>query len=80
MNNICTVCKATIDEQWSSAQNEVIGMFRGLITNIRAMAFATRCIYCYKQYIEMKDKNEHNWYLEVMRVIEKQYGQRLGWY
>lgn len=70
MNNICGVCKTTIDLQWTDLQNNIRG--KG-ISNRHAKAFIDRCIYCYKQYLELAEKGEHDWYLQFMNATEKRF-------
>jgi len=74
MNNICEICKATIDSQWSTLQNEIKNKFGDKPMNRLTIAFVERCIYCYKQYLEIIEKDDHDWYLTVMKVIEKRFG------
>jgi hypothetical protein len=72
MNNKCTVCKSTIDNQWSSLQNTVSKTAD--LNNLLNCGFIERCIHCYKNLVEMTEKREQEWYLGVMKVIEKRFG------
>ena len=72
MNNKCLICKATIDHQWSSLQNHI--RETGDLNNPLTLGFVERCIYCYKQLVELTEKREMEWYQEVMRAIEKRFG------
>ena len=71
MNNKCTVCKATIDTQWSSLQNKI--KETGDLNNALTLGFVERCIYCYKSLVELTEKRENEWYQEVMKAIEKRF-------
>lgn len=73
MNNVCMICKATIDLQWSELQNEVryklnIGKFG---YNHKNNAFIERCIYCYKNFVELNEKREREWYKSVMDSLKR---------
>ena len=72
MNNKCLICKATIDAQWSELQNKIREITD--LKNPLNLGFIERCIYCYKELLELTEKREHEWYQEVMKVIEKRFG------
>lgn len=69
MNNICTICKATIEHQWSVLQNEI--RKRGNLENLLTLGFVERCIYCYKNLVELTEKREHEWYQEVVKAAQR---------
>ena len=71
MNNVCLICKATIDEQWSSLQNNI--RTNGDLKNLLTIGFVERCIYCYKSLVELTEKREHEWYLDVMKAVYKKF-------
>lgn len=73
MNNICTICKATIEEQWSSLQNEI--KKKGDLDNSLTLGFIERCIFCYKNLVELTENREFEWYREVVKSFER----RMGW-
>ena len=72
MNNTCNTCKATIDEQWSSLQNKI--KKTADLTNPLNKGFTERCIYCYKDLLELTEKREKEWFQEVMKAVEKRFG------
>jgi len=71
MNNICVVCKATIDQQWSSLQNEIKKVSD--LSKPLNQGFTERCIYCYKALLELTEKREQEWFQEVMKAVEKRF-------
>lgn len=68
MNNICTICRATIDVSWSELQNKLKRFADNSLLN---MGFVERCIYCYKSLLELTEQKEHEWYQEVIKIVEK---------
>ncbi len=66
--NTCSVCKMTIDEQWTSLQDSLKQYANKSILN---RGLTERCIYCYKALVELVEKTEHEWYLEVLKAREK---------
>jgi hypothetical protein len=71
MNNNCQVCKATMDEHWKSIQAEV-RKTADLSVPLNK-AFVERCIYCYKQMLELTENKDQKWYLEIMAIIERRF-------
>lgn len=69
MNNTCSICRSTIDNQWSSLQNYIKSF--GISSNLLSTEFITRCIYCYKSLLELSLKSEHQLYVDVVKAIEK---------
>lgn len=74
MNNKCLICKATIDNQWTILQNEIKKTAN--LDNLLVQGFVERCIYCYKDLLELTEKREQAWYNDVMKVIEKRFGDK----
>lgn len=71
MNNICSICKATIDYQWSSLQDNIRETAN--LNHLLTRGFVERCIYCYKDLVELTEKREQEWYQEIMKAIEKRF-------
>jgi DNA-directed RNA polymerase subunit N (RpoN/RPB10) len=71
MNNNCLICKKTISEEWSSLQNTI--KETADLNNPLVNGFVERCIYCYKDLLELTEKRDHEWYIEVMKAVEKRF-------
>ena len=71
MNNYCQICKSTMDAHWISLQAEV--RKTSDLSVFLNKAFVDRCIYCYKQALELTEQKEQMWHKEVMKVIEKRF-------
>lgn len=70
-NNVCYICKATIDLQWSLLQVEIEKSCK--LNDLLNKEFIKRCIYCYKSLVETVETREHEWYKTILDAIERRY-------
>lgn len=71
MNNYCTICKMLIDQSWSELQKT---LSKYINHSILGTEITKRCIYCYKNLVELTEEREYEWYKEVMKAVEKRFG------
>jgi hypothetical protein len=69
----CCVCKKTMDKQWIELQNTIKD--RGNVTSYLTTAFVERCIYCYKQLLELTEQKEQDWYDQTIKAWDKTHNE-----
>lgn len=65
----CATCKATIDPDWVVFQEEI--KLKADLTDLLNEAFVSRCIYCYKQLLELSISKQNEWCEVMLETINK---------